>query len=611
MLKAIKKNKSETSVKRQTARRLYSYIFRYKRMLISGLICMVICTLLAQASPLIIKFLIDFALQRRSTDLLALLSIGIILLYVVNGIFMFLHSYMIAYVGQKTIEELRNEVYNRLQSLDLRFFEKRRTGELMSRITNDVSVIQLFVSAGVVDLITVPIGLVAGFSVIVYLSAKLTLLAFVCMPFVAFLISAAGRKMKKVSTHMQVKLADISTILQETLSAIRIVKSFSMEDYEIERFQKESRQSFLVTMKGMKIRAALAPVVEILGAAGLAMVFWIGGRDVVLGTRDFITGKVLTAGDLVAFLFALNMIYVQFRKFNNIYLTLQQSYAAAERLFQVMDIHAEITEKPDAVTLPSVNGDVRFEHVYFAYDPGEMVLRGINIIIEPGTLVAIVGASGAGKTTFVNLIPRFYDVAEGRIMIDGYDVRDVKIASLREQMGIVPQETILFSSTVGENISYGKRGATQSEIEEAARAANAHEFILALPNGYDTVVGERGVNLSGGQRQRIAIARAILKNPRILILDEATSAVDSVSEMYIQEALERLMRGRTTFVIAHRLSTIQNADLILVLDRGEIVESGRHDELYAKGGYYRRLYDMTLVRESVSVNATKDDSNEN
>jgi len=305
------------------------------------------------------------------------------------------------------------------------------------------------------------------------------------------------------------------------------------------------------------------------------------------------------------------MIYVQFRKFNNIYLTLQHSYAAAERLFQVMDIHAEITEKPDAITLPSIKGDVMFEHVYFAYEPGEMVLRGIDITIEHGTLVALVGASGAGKTTFVNLIPRFYDVTEGRILIDGFDLRDVKIASLREQMGMVPQETILFSSTVGENISYGKRGAAQSEIEDAARTANAHEFIAALPNGYDTVVGERGVNLSGGQRQRIAIARAILKNPRILILDEATSAVDSVSEMYIQEALERLMRGRTTFVIAHRLSTIQNSDLILVLDRGQIVESGRHDELYAKGGYYRRLYDMTLMRDSISVNENASNSKEN
>jgi subfamily B ATP-binding cassette protein MsbA len=439
---------------------------------------------------------------------------------------------------------------------------------------------------------------VAGFSVIIYLSAKLTLLAFVCLPFVAFLISAAGRKMKKVSTHMQVKLADISTVLQETLSAIRIVKSFSMEDYEIERFEKESRQSFLVTMKGMKIRAALGPLVDILGAAGLAIVFWIGGRDVIRGTADFITGKVLTAGDLVAFLFALNMIYVQFRKFNNIYLTLQHSYAAAERLFQVMDVRAEITEKPDAATLPPIKGKVDFEHVCFSYDPGEMVLHDINISIEHGKVVAVVGASGAGKTTLVNLIPRFYDVVEGKTLIDGYDIRDVKIASLREQMGIVPQETILFSSTIAENISYGRRGASRSEIEDAARAANAHEFITALPDGYDTVVGERGVNLSGGQRQRIAIARAILKDPRILILDEATSSVDSISEMYIQEALERLMRGRTTFVIAHRLSTVQNADLILVLDSGRIVESGKHNELYNQGGYYRRRYDLTLLRES-------------
>ncbi|MFH1539092.1 MAG: ABC transporter ATP-binding protein [bacterium] len=592
-----RKSNLDREKQKEISRRLYGYVFRYRSRLIGGVAFTILCTILAQSTPLLIKFLIDFAIVQKNLKLLALLSLGIVSMYFLRGTLMFAGAYLISYIGQKVVEVLRNEVYNRLLTLELRFFEKRRTGELMSRITNDVSTIQAFVSVGVVDILAVPFGIIAGISVVIYLSAKLTLLAFVCLPIIVFLITAAGRKMKKVSTHTQEKLADISTVLQETLTAIPIVKSFVMENYEIGRFERESRKTFFVSMKGMTIRAALTPAVEAIGAAGLALVFYIGGKDVVLGTKDFITGKVLTAGDLIAFLFAVNMIYTQFRKVNSIYLTLQQCYASAERLFQIIDTESDIKEKPDAIELKDVKGHVEFKGVCFEYEPGEQVLTDVSLAAEPDRVVAIVGASGAGKSTIVNLVPRFYDVKSGSITIDGLDVRDVKIDSLRSLMGIVPQETILFSATVAENISYGRQGASREEIEDAARTANAHEFIMHLPDGYDTILGERGVNLSGGQRQRIAIARAILKDPKILILDEATSSVDSISEMYIQEALERLMKGRTTFVIAHRLSTIQNADLIIVLDDGRIMESGRHDELYGGGGVYSRLYDFALSTE--------------
>lgn len=595
-------SKADRDKQKQISRRLYGYVFRYRGRLIGGVVCTIICTILAQSTPLLIKFLIDYAIVQKNVKLLALLSIGIVSLYILRGTFMFLGTYLIAHIGQKVVEVLRNEVYNRLLTLELRFFEKRRTGELMSRITNDVSTIQAFVNVGVVDILAVPFGIIAGISVVIYLSAKLTILAFVCLPLIVFLITAAGKKMKKVSVRTQEKLADISTVLQETLTAIPIVKSFVMEDYEIDRFERESRRTFFVSMKGMSIRAALTPAVEAIGAAGLALVFYIGGRDVIFGAKDFITGKVITAGDLIAFLFAVNMIYTQFRKVNNIYLTLQQCYASAERLFQITDMEPEIKEKPGAIALSDVKGRVEFEHVSFEYEPGEPVLTDVSLVAKPDRVVAIVGASGAGKSTIVNLVPRFYDVKNGRITIDGHDVRDVKIDSLRSLMGIVPQETILFSATVAENISYGRQGAGRDEIEDAAKAANAHDFIMQLPDGYDTILGERGVNLSGGQRQRIAIARAILKDPKILILDEATSSVDSISEMYIQEALERLMKGRTTFVIAHRMSTIQNADFIIVLDDGRIMESGRHKELYNKGGVYSRLYDFALSTEEEEKN---------
>lgn len=346
-----RKSSLDKEKQRQISKRLYGYVFRYRGRLIGGVAFTIFCTILAQSTPLLIKFLIDFAIVQKNLKLLAFLSLGIVSMYVLRGTFMFAGTYLIAYIGQKVVEVLRNEVYNRLLTLELRFFEKRRTGELMSRITNDVSTIQAFVNAGVVDILAVPFGIIAGISVVIYLSAKLTLLAFVCLPIIVFLITAAGRKMKKVSTRTQEKLADISTVLQETLTAIPIVKSFVMENYEIDRFEQENRKTFDVSMKGMKIRAALTPAVEAIGAAGSALVFYIGGKDVVLGTKDFITGKVITAGDLIAFLFAVNMIYTQFRKVNSIYLTLQQCYASAERLFQIIDTESDIKEKPDAIEL--------------------------------------------------------------------------------------------------------------------------------------------------------------------------------------------------------------------------------------------------------------------
>lgn len=595
----------EKSERKRISRRLYTYVFRYKSTLIAGLVCLLIAHFLNQSFPIVIKFIIK-AIDTRKFSLLLELAIFSVALFLVKGVFLYFSSILISMVGQKVITDLRDHVYERLLNLSLSFYDRRRTGELMSRVTNDVSVIQGFISAGVVNLVTIPITILTGFGVIIYLSAKLTVIAIVALPLIALLISTAGRRIRKVSTAMQVKLADLSTILQETLSSIRIVKSFSMEKYEAKRFSLENRKSFNITMRSLRIRAVLSPFIEVIAAFCIASVFLVGGHDIIFKTRDFITGRVLEKGDLLAFLVSLQLIYTEFSRVNDTYLTLQQCYAAAERLFQMMDVRSEVLEKPDAAAMEFIQGAVAFDRVSFAYDGGEPVLNDICHEVRPGLVTALVGTSGAGKSTFVNMIPRFYDVTEGAVRIDGVDVRDVTLASLREQMGIVPQETVLFSTTIAENITYGRQGASMEEIVEAAKAANAHGFVSELPDGYTTMVGERGVTLSGGQRQRISIARAILKDPRILILDEATSSVDSVSEAAIQEALETLMRNRTTFIVAHRLSTIQNADIILVIEKGRIVERGRHQELYDSGGVYRNLYDMTLQKENGAFAETID-----
>jgi len=579
---------------KKAGRKLLELVWRHRTSIIAGILCAIFMTVLMNCAALLVKEFIDKALVQKNMRMLGLYSGLIVVLFAVRWPFAFAHSYLITLGGLRVVEELRNKCYQSLQGMSFGFFEKRRAGDLISRISNDTNVVQMFVTSGISEGMRIPISIATSLAVAVYLSAKLTLISLLVLPLIAGTISIAGRRMKKVSVALQNKIADLNIVITEILSSMHIVKSFSMEDYESKRFAGENRETVRATLRQVSIRAAYSPMVELLGAMSLATILWIGGGDVIRENPDFITGRPLTTGSVLAIFFVLQQIYTQVNRINHVNLTLQHAFAAAERTFEIIEMEPDIVEKPGAVDVPEIRGNIEYENVYFEYNPGEPVLKDVSVKVAPGMVVALVGSSGSGKSTFVKLLPRFYDVTGGRIMIEGVDVRDATISSYRPYMGMVPQDTILFRATIKENIAYGRIDATDEEIYDAARAAFAHDFIIEMPDGYDTLVGERGVTLSGGQRQRIAIARAILKDPKILILDEATSNVDNVSEKYIQRALEKLMERRTTFVIAHRLSTIQNADLILVLEHGEIVERGRHDELYEMGGVYRHLYDLTI-----------------
>jgi subfamily B ATP-binding cassette protein MsbA len=470
--------------------------------------------------------------------------------------------------------------------MPLRFFAAARVGELTSRLSNDVMTIQEAVTYTILNLVSQSVTLVGGVVIIFIMSWRLTLVMLAVVPLAVLGIILLGRTVRTLSKHVQDTLAEITATAEEALAGVRIVKSFAREPYEVARYNDRVEQLYQTAMKRVKIRAIISPIIGFLAFAAIAFVLWVGGRLVIAGE--------LTPGQLVAFLLYTLMVASPIGAFTALYSQFQQAIGASDRVFELLDTPPEMQDAPDARPLPAIVGAVRFENVSFDYRDhaaDQIVLQNIDLTAKPGQVFALVGPSGAGKTTLVNLIPRFYDPTEGRITVDGLDIRHVQMRSLREQIGIVPQETALFSGSVGDNIRYGKLDATQEEIEAAARAANAHDFILKLPQGYDALVGERGVKLSGGQRQRVAIARAILKNPRILILDEATSSLDTESEQAVQEALERLMRDRTTFVIAHRLSTIVNADWIVVLDGGKIVEQGPHAQLLAReDGLYRRMY---------------------
>ncbi|KAI4453066.1 atp-binding cassette sub-family b [Holotrichia oblita] len=494
-----------------------------------------------------------------------------------------------SYIGQRVVIDLRQAVYRHFQSLSLAYFEKRRTGAVMSYITNDVGALQNAMVETVVEMVTETMILIGSIAAMFYIHWKLSLLTFITMPLVAQAINLFGKKLKKASHVIQERAADITSILQETLSAVRIIKSFGREEYEIGRFSQENFRNFRAQMKAAQIMATLTPVVEFLGAIGVTIILWYGGLEVIAGN--------LTSGALIAFLMYAVNISNPIKRLGRGYGNIQKALAAAQRVFDVLDTEPEIKDNPRAKKLPPVSGLVEFQNVHFSYKPGEPTLIDVSFRAEPGQMIAIVGASGAGKTTIANLIPRFYDPSSGRITIDGHDISLVTVNSLREQISIVPQETVLFNGSIYENILYGDLAAGEAEIIAAAKAANAHNFIMEMPEGYNTQIGERGTQLSGGQRQRLSIARAILKNPRVLILDEATSALDTESEKLVQEALDKLMVGRTSFVIAHRLSTIVKANMILVMEKGKIVERGTHRELVAAGNLYSKLSQAQILHK--------------
>lgn len=571
-----------------TSMEVYLRLLKYLRPYIPKTIMAVICMLLATSAslyvPWIVRDVIDGVLVNKDILLLNAITAGIVVVFALRGFFVYGQTYLMSYVSQKVVIDLREALFRHFQRLSVSYFDHSRTGKVLSYMTNDVSALQGALAQNVIELSTESLTLVGSLGAMFYLHWQLALLTLITIPLVAQAMKLFGKKLRKASGMMQQRAAEITSVLQEMIVSIRLIRLFVREDYEIGRFIRENENNFSAQMKAAQLSATLTPVIEFLAAIGVTVIIWYGGREVINGN--------LTSGSLIAFLVYTVNITNPVKRLGNVYGSIQRAVAAAERVFEVLDTLPEIQDDFDAKELPVVKGQVEFENVMFEYRSAEPALCNLSIKVPPGQVLAIVGPSGAGKSTIANLLPRFYDPQQGRIKIDGRDIRHVTVRSLREQIAMVPQDTILFSASIYENILYGRLDASAAEVTAAAYSANAHDFILQMPLGYDTQIGERGCQLSGGQRQRIAIARAILKDPRILILDEATSALDAESERVVQDALDKLMVGRTTFMVAHRLSTIQRADKILVMDKGRLVECGNHTELLAAGGLYCKLYSL-------------------
>ncbi|WP_092210538.1 ABC transporter ATP-binding protein [Desulfoluna spongiiphila] len=552
-----------------------------------SMVCMALISGSTAALAFLIKNILDDIFIAQNGVMLKVVTFVVLGVSLVRGVAVLAKEYFMNNVGQSIITTLRNELYGTIQDLSLSFFQKERTGVLMSRITNDVTLIQSMVSTSVTAAIEHVFTIIGLTGVIIYRDWKLALVALVVVPVAFYPIVKLGRRVRKVSTGTQQSVGELNTFLHETFAGAKIIKAFGREEYEKQRFYKKSWDLFRFEMKKVKAKALSSPVTDVCGGLGIAAVVWYGGHGVINGTS--------TTGTFLSFLTAVMLLYEPLKKLSKLNNTVQEGLAALDRVFEIIEMDPEITDSPGAVELSPGSHRVAFENVSFSYgeDP---VLKGVDLCAEPGEVIALVGMSGGGKSTFINLIPRFYDVTGGRIAIDGTDIRKVTLASLRSRIAMVTQDAILFNESIRDNIAYGNSDATWEDIVAASKAAYAYRFIMALPDGFDTRIGELGSRLSGGEKQRLCIARALLKDAPILLLDEATSALDTEAEKVVQDALENLMKGRTTFVIAHRLSTIQHADRILVVSKGEIVEEGRHDDLLARDGEYARLHTMQFSR---------------
>jgi len=564
-------------------KRLLALIKENKLRLFLAMACMLVIAVASSATAFLVKPVLDDIFFNKDTTMLKIIPLAVILIYFLRGLGMYGQDYLMNYVGENIIKDLRNDLYNRIQDLPIAFFHKEQTGVLMSRITNDVNIIKTMVSTAVTGSLKDSFTILGLTFVIFYRDWKMALFAFIILPVAFFPIVEFGRRVRRISTGWQEAMADLNSFLHETIAGNKIVKAFGMESYEKKRFFNKTLDLFKLEMKGVIARSLSSPIMEFLGGLGIAFIIWYGGYKVITGSS--------TAGTFFSFMAAVLMLYDPVKKLSGLNNAVQQGLAAADRVFDIIEMESDIKESKDAIRIQRGPHRVAFENVSFKYDD-VMVLKDINLDVKSGEVLALVGMSGGGKTSLVNLIPRFYDVSRGAIRIDGVDIRDVSISSLRDQMGIVTQEPILFNDSIRNNIAYGKWNATDKEIIKASEAAYAYDFIQNFPNKFDTNIGELGGRLSGGEKQRICIARALLKDAPILILDEATSSLDAEAEMLVQKALENLMKGRTTFVIAHRLSTIDYADRIVVIVNGRVEEEGKQEELISMQGEFFKLYQM-------------------
>ena len=573
------------SLSKSRQRVIFTLVFRYWKRLAFAAVCMVVVAGASGAMALLVKPVMDDIFIGKNKEMLLLIPGLAVLVFLLKGLGSYGSEYLMNYIGEKIIRYFRDSLYEKITDLPIAFIHKEKTGALMSRITNDVNIVKGMVSTAVINIFRDSFMVIAFLGVIFYRDWQLACGAFLVLPLAFYPILIFGRRVRRYSTGSQETMADLNSFLHETFSGAKIIKIFSLEAFEKKRFKEKTQELFRLEMKKVVAKALSSPIMEFLGGLGIAFIIWFGGMRVIDGTSS--------AGNFFSFLTAVMMLYDPVKKLSKLNNTIQEGVAAASRIFDILEQEETISEKENPQILKGSAFDLEFDDVSFSYGADEIpALKNINLRVAPGEVLALVGMSGGGKTSLVNLIPRLYDVSSGRILIDGRDVRDLSVKSLRDHISIVTQEPILFNESVRDNIRYGRMDATDEQIEKAAKAAFAHEFILGFPGGYDTVIGELGSRLSGGEKQRICIARALIKDAPVLILDEATSALDSQAEQLVQRALENLMKGRTSFVIAHRLSTIDYASRVILLKNGSIAEQGTHQELMALKGAYHNLQSM-------------------